>query len=100
MRQANCDGRGRKIDPRPTKSADRRTSAVSAPRRGDGRGPESILSGAPFFSGDYVVSGQLQKRVVTTTWPCCDQFLQKLFVTRLETQFGFSGNEQGRDELC
>lgn len=47
MRQANCDGRGRKIDPRPTKSADRRTSAVSAPRRGDGRRPESILSGAP-----------------------------------------------------
>ena len=38
------------------RSDGRRTNEVSAPRRGEGRRPESILSGAPFsrFYGAYV----------------------------------------------
>jgi len=38
---------GHRFDPRPAQSADRRTNNVSAPRRGEERSDESILSGAP-----------------------------------------------------
>ncbi len=66
------EGRGHRFAPRRATRADRRKNEVSAPRRSEGRRPESIQSGAYLFNWLRGVRAIAEVRCdhhVTTLWP-------------------------------